>query len=157
MDTVLDHVWTTESVLAWEDRQDDKHEFDGRDVIPMTGGSFAHQDIVFNLRGVLGRRLAGQAFRAGQEMRLRTGVRVRYPDVLVCAGRPDQTTRTLTDALAVFEVLAEDTATTDRVQKLIDYAAVPPRTRPTRTRSPVSVPNASRSNWPTGRSARSTT
>jgi Uma2 family endonuclease len=31
----------------------------------------------------------------------------------------------LTDALAAFEVLSDDTATTDRVIKLIDYAAVP--------------------------------
>jgi Uma2 family endonuclease len=58
-------------------------------------------------------------------MRLRIGARVCYPDVLVCAGRPDQTTRTLTDAVAVFEVLSEDTADTDREQKLSDYAEIP--------------------------------
>ena len=91
----------------------------------MTGGSFAHQDIVFNLRGLLGRLLADKPFRVGHEMRLRTGTRVRYPDVVVCAGPLDQTTRTLTDALAIFEVLSDDTATTDRVEKLIDYAAMP--------------------------------
>ena len=125
MDTVLDHVWTTESFLAWEDRQEGKYEFDGRDIVPMTGGSFAHQDIVFNLRVLLGRLLAGQAFRPIQEMQLRCGVKIRYPDVLVCTGRPDQTTRTLTDAVAVFEVLSDDTAKTDRGEKLTDYAAVP--------------------------------
>jgi Uma2 family endonuclease len=80
---------------------------------------------VFNLRDLLGRFLADQSVRVGQEMRLRIGARVRYPDVLVGAGRPDQTTRTLTDALAIFEVLSDDTATTDRAAKLIDYAAVP--------------------------------
>ena len=37
----------------------------------------------------------------------------------------DQTTRTLTDAVVVFEVLSDDSATTDRVVKLIDHAAVP--------------------------------
>jgi Uma2 family endonuclease len=125
MDTVLDRPWTTETFLAWEDRQEGRYEFDGRDVIPMTGGSFAHQDIVFNLRGLLGRLLADQPFRVGQEMRLRIDTRVRYPDVLICAGRPDQTARTVTDAVAIFEVLSDDTATTDRVDKLIDYAAVP--------------------------------
>jgi hypothetical protein len=31
----------------------------------------------------------------------------------------------LADAVAIFEVLSDDTATTDRVDKLIDYAAVP--------------------------------
>jgi hypothetical protein len=49
METVRDRPWTTESFLAWEDKQEGKYEFDGRKVIPMTGGSFAHQDIVFNL------------------------------------------------------------------------------------------------------------
>ena len=44
---------------------------------------------------------------------------------LICASPLDQTTRTLTDAVAVFEVLSDDTATTDRVVKLIDYADVP--------------------------------
>ena len=53
------------------------------------------------------------------------GVKVRYPDVVVFAGPLDQTIRTLTDAVAIFEVLSDDTATTDRVEKLIEYAAVP--------------------------------
>jgi Uma2 family endonuclease len=125
MNTLLDRPWTTESFLAWEDKQEGKYEFDGRKVIPVTGDSLAHQDIVFNLRGVLGRSLAGQPFRIGQEMRLRIGNRIRYPDVVVCTGPLDQTARTVTDALAIFEVLSDDTATTDRVIKLIEYAEVP--------------------------------
>jgi Uma2 family endonuclease len=57
-------------------------------------------------------------------MRVRIGVKVRYPDVVVSPAQPDQTIRTLTDAIAIFEVLSDDTATTDRVNKLIDYAAL---------------------------------
>ena len=125
MDTVLERQWTTDSFLAWEDRQEGKYEFDGRKVIPMTGGTVAHQVIVFNLLVVLGRVLADLPFRALHEMRHRIGSRVRYPDVVVCARSLDQTTRTLTDAMAVFEVLSDDTATKDRVDKLIDYAEVP--------------------------------
>ena len=41
MDTVLDRPWTMERFLAWEDRQEGRHEFDGQQVIPMTGGSLA--------------------------------------------------------------------------------------------------------------------
>ena len=48
MDTVLAEAWTTDRFLAWEDRQEGKHEFDGQQVIPMTGGSVAYQRIVFN-------------------------------------------------------------------------------------------------------------
>jgi Uma2 family endonuclease len=125
MDNVLDRPWTTDSFLAWEDRQEGKYEFDGQNVIPMTGGTVAHQVIVFNLLVVFGPLLAHLPFQALHEMRLRIGSRIRYPDVAVTAGPVEQTTRTLTDAVAIFEVLSDDTATTDRVAKLIDYAAVP--------------------------------
>ena len=124
MDTVLDRPWTTESFLAWEDQQEFKYEFDGRHVIPMTGGSIAHQRIVFNLCLTLMGLLQDRPLLAVQEMRLRIGTRIRYPDVLICAAPVDQATRTLTDAVAAFEVLSDDTATTDRVVKLIEYAEV---------------------------------
>jgi Uma2 family endonuclease len=101
MDTVLDRPWTTESFLAREDRQEGRHEFDGRHVVPMTGASVAHQDIVFNLRVLLGRLLAGTALRAVQEMRLRIGSRIRYPDVLIHAGPMGQTPQTLDDAVII--------------------------------------------------------
>jgi|SRR6185312_15615625 len=125
MDTVLDRGWTVESFLAWEDRQEGKHEFDGQRVIPMTGGSLAHQRIVFNLMLSLMRTLGTGAFQAAQEMRIRSGRRIRYPDVTVFSGPLDQATRTLADATVILEVLSDDTATTDRVEKLIDYAAIP--------------------------------
>ena len=91
----------------------------------MTGGSLAHQRIVVNLCFVLMGLVEGSAFQVAQEMRLRIGHRVRYPDAAIFAGPLDQTTRTLTDAIAIFEVLSDDTATTDRVEKLIEYADVP--------------------------------
>jgi len=125
MDTVLDRLWTTETFLAWEDRQEGKHEFDGVRVIPMTGGSVAHQVIVFNLCVLLARLLAGSPLRALHEMRVRIGNRIRYPDVVVCPTTVPQTQRTLIDAVVVFEVLSDDTAATDRIAKLRDYAAIP--------------------------------
>jgi len=124
MDTVLEYPRTTEEFLAWEDKQEFKHEFDGRRVIPMTGGSLAHQRIVFNLCTTLMGLLGDGPLIAVQEMRLRIGSHVRYPDVAVCAGPLDQSIKTLSDALAIFEVLSDDTATVDRVDKLIDYGSV---------------------------------
>lgn len=125
MDTVLDRPWTTETFLTWEDRQEGKHEFDGAQVIPMTGGSVAHQKIVFRLCMLLDRLLAGGPYLALHEMRLRIGSLVRYPDVLVCPAAIPQTQRTLDDAVVVFEVLSDDTAATDRIEKLRDYADIP--------------------------------
>jgi Uma2 family endonuclease len=125
MDTVLAEAWTTDRFLAWEDRQEGKHEFNGHDVVAMTGGSVAHQRIVFNLCLSLMGLLAERPLTALHEMRIRMGAVVRYPDVVVCAAPLDQATRTLSDATVIFEVLSDDTATTDRVDKLIEYSAVP--------------------------------
>lgn len=58
-------------------------------------------------------------------MRRRVGRGVGDPDVTVRAGPLDQTTRTLGNAVAIFEMRSDDTATTDRVAKLLDYAIVP--------------------------------
>lgn len=125
MDTVLTDTWTTERFLAPEDKQEGKHEFDGRNVIPMTGGSLGHQRIVFNLMVALSRLLDGSIHNVAQDMRIRSGAKVRYPDVCVFAGVFDRTIRALTDAVVLFEVLSDDTATIDRVNKPLDYAALP--------------------------------
>jgi Uma2 family endonuclease len=125
MGTVVDWPWTTESFLAWEDRQEFKHEFVGGRVIPKSSGSVAHQRIVINLCNALMRLLQGRPLLAVQEMRLRIGARIRYPDVLVCAAPVDQATRTLTDAVAAFEVLSDDDATADLVEKLTEYSEMP--------------------------------
>jgi Uma2 family endonuclease len=125
MDTVLAETWTTDRFLAWEDKQEGKHEFDGQRVIRMTGGSVAHQRIVFNLCLSLMGLLGEGALTALHEMRVRIGDIVRYPDVVVCLSPSDQTTRTLTDAVAIFEILSDDTATTDRVDKLLNYGGLP--------------------------------
>jgi Uma2 family endonuclease len=125
MSTALRDPWTVERFLAWEDKQEGRHEFDGADIVPMTGGSRAHQRIIYNLLRLLEERLDHEQFDAVPEMRLRIGRRVRYPDVLVCRGRiPDQV-QTLHDAIVVFEILSEDTAMLDRDAKRSDYAHVP--------------------------------
>src|SRR5277367_2247803 len=82
MDTILVRPWTTESFLAWEDRQEFKYEFDGQRVIPMTGGTIAHQRIVANIWLALLGVLEGQPLLAIQEMHLRIGRQIRYPDVM---------------------------------------------------------------------------
>ncbi|HYZ20953.1 MAG TPA: Uma2 family endonuclease [Rhodopila sp.] len=125
MDTAASGAEALERFLAWEDKQDGRHEFDGRDIIPMTGETFAHQQIVINLCSVLIRLLAEHPFRVTHGMRLRTAVSVRHPDALISAAPVDQATSTLVDAAALFEVLSPETDAADRVQKLQEYATVP--------------------------------
>jgi Uma2 family endonuclease len=121
MNLVLREKWTVERFLDWEDQQEGKHEFDGTQIIEMTGGSRAHQRIVGNLLRLLDDGLDPDRFDAIQEMRIDVGGKIRYPDVLVVASPVSEDTRTLHDAVVIFEVLSEDTADRDLGPKLAEY------------------------------------
>jgi Uma2 family endonuclease len=125
MNIVTHEPWTVERFLAWEDEQEGKHEFDGAHNIAMTGGSRAHQWLVFNLMRLLVDHLDRDMFDLIQAMRLNTAGKIRYPDLLVCRRRiPDQV-RILQDAVVIFEILSDETAATDRSEKCHDYARLP--------------------------------
>lgn len=116
--------WTVERFLAWEDKQEGKHEFDGARIIAVSGNSRGHQRVVSNLLRLLGDTLDPDRFDAVQAMRIKIGRKVRYPDVAVVAGPiPGQVT-ILGNALVLFEVLSDTTADTDRAVKPADYAEV---------------------------------
>ncbi len=125
MNIALREPWTVERFLAWEDRQEGRHEFDGIQIHEMTGGSRAHQRIVSNLVRMLEDAMDPDRFDAVPEMRLDVGGKIRYPDVSVVSGRIADAVRTLRDALVLFEVLSDDTASTDRNEKRDEYARLP--------------------------------
>ena len=125
MNLVLREPWTVERFLDWEDQQERKHEFDGTQIIEMTGGSRAHQRIIGNLLRLLEDDLDPDRFDAIQEMRIEVGGKIRYPDISVVAGSVDEDEKTLHDALVVFEVLSEDTAGRDLGPKLAEYFDLP--------------------------------
>jgi Uma2 family endonuclease len=122
---VLHEPWTVERFLDWEDQQEGKHEFDGTQIIEMTGGSRAHQRIVGNLLRLLEDGLDPDRFDAIQEMRIDVGGKIRYPDISVVPGAVDQDEKTLHDAVILFEVLSEETAGKDQGPKLSEYFHLP--------------------------------
>ena len=91
----------------------------------MTGGSRAHQRLVFNLFRLLADGLDPARFDAAQEMRLDAGSRIKCPDLAVGASRIPDAVRTLRDAVVLFEVLSKDTATVDRGVKRCEYVRLP--------------------------------
>jgi Uma2 family endonuclease len=120
----LPRLLSVDDFLRWEDHQEGKHEFDGETIIPITGGSRAHQRIVMNLVAALEARLApaSSGYEVIQEMRLRIGSRAaRYPDVCVVRAPVADNVKTLDDALLVFEVLSPDTAAIDLGVKTKEY------------------------------------
>ncbi len=125
MNVALREPWTVERFLAWENRQEGRHEFDGARIVEVTGCSRNHQRIVSNLIRLLEDALDPDLFDAVPEMRLELQGKVRYPDVAVVAGRLPGAARTLRDAVVLFEVTSEDSAVIDRGDKRAEYAGVP--------------------------------
>jgi Uma2 family endonuclease len=117
---------TLAEFLAWEERQELRYEFDGFAPVAMTGGTIAHDRITFNLQRSLDTRLAGSQCRSfGPNVKILAAGRARYPDAFVTC-LPIDPTATVADApIVVFEVISDDTARTDRIEKLREYQATP--------------------------------
>ena len=117
---------TLAEFLAWEERQEIRYEFDGFEPVAMTGGTYAHDRITFHLQRALNTRLAGTPCQpAGPNVKILTPGKARYPDGLVTCSpiKPDATV--IDNPVVVFEVVSEDTARIDRIEKLREYQAVP--------------------------------
>jgi Uma2 family endonuclease len=112
-----------EQFLVWEERQELRYEFDGFQPVAMTGGTLAHDRITFNVGKELDARLACRPF--GPNVKILAAGHVRYPDAVVSC-TPQLSSATRVDApVVVFEVISEDSARTDRIEKLREYQATP--------------------------------
>jgi Uma2 family endonuclease len=126
MSAVLQKPMTLAEFLAWEERQELRHEFDGFAPVAMTGGTAAHDLITFNLRKVLDARLTGKPCQPwGPNMKIVVDGRVRYPDAFVVC-QPVPLTATIADnPVVVFEVVSEGSTSTDLIDKNREYRATP--------------------------------
>lgn len=112
--------------LAWEERQELRHEFDGFQPVAMTGGTAAHAAIQRNLLFSLTGRLRGKPCQAyGSELKIEVAGRIRYPDAFVACTPVPNTARVVADPVIVFEVLSRSTAETDLFAKNAEYRATP--------------------------------
>ena len=126
MNVALRKPMTLTEFLAWEERQELRYEFDGFQPVAMTGGTLAHDLITFNVRKSLDTRLAGQPCRPwGPNVKILTPGKARYPDALVTCTPTSPSATVVDQPVVVFEVASEDTARTDRIEKLREYQATP--------------------------------
>ncbi len=116
---------TLDEFLVWERRQELRYEFDGFQVVAMTGGTINHSaiatDIVTELRSKL--KPGCRVFRG--DVKILVAGRVRYPDAVVTCSPIDGQSDILPNPVVVFEVLSPSTAAVDRVTKNAEYAATP--------------------------------
>ena len=130
MTVALRKPWTLTAFLAWEERQELRHEFDGTGPVAMpvamVGETLAHNIIAGNLYRTLADRLRGKPCRAYfAGIKIEVAGSIRYPDVVVsCTPAPGRATL-LPEPVVVFEILSPSTARTDRLLKNEEYRATP--------------------------------
>lgn len=130
MSTILRQPMTLGEFLAWDERQELRHEFNGVRPTPMLGpmlgDTYAHDVAATNLKAALGTRLRGTPCRLhGPQLKISAGDRVRYADAFVSCQPYANTDTFARDPVVIFEVLEPDTAGMDRIEKMREYTALP--------------------------------
>ncbi len=123
-------MMTVADYLAWEERQEFKHEYIDGEIIEMTGGTWKHSRIMINLTLAIGRQLENSnCVLLSSEMRVRVSdTRYVYPDLSAVCGDEsleDEKELTLLNPVFVVEVISPSSETRDRVEKREYYYDVP--------------------------------
>ena len=118
---------TLAEFLAWEERQEQRYEFDGSEPVAMAGGSLAHAAIQRNLALALGTRLRGKPCQFfGSDLKIQAAENSsRYPDGMVICSGLDPALKIVRNPVVIFEVLSPSTAAADRIVKAREYQATP--------------------------------
>ena len=130
METVQERRLTAAEYLAWEERQELKHEYIDGEVIQMPGGTGKHSRIKVNSTIALGARVDRASFVIfNSDLRIKVGeTRYVYPDLSVVRGRERyefENELTLLNPILVVEVTSPTSYMYDRVDKLGFYLDVP--------------------------------
>lgn len=124
-------LYSAAEYLALETAATEKSEYrDGR-IIPMTGGSTNHNQIIINLIAFLKFGLKGQSFRqfaSDVKLWIPATNRYTYPDLMVVKDQPiyhDNRTDTIENPTVIVEVLSKSTQAYDRGDKFKVYRTLP--------------------------------
>jgi Uma2 family endonuclease len=123
-------TYSPEEYLDLEVASEFRHEYIDGEIVPMTGGTPNHNQILLNLAGALNFLLRQQPYRvfaADQRLWIPQAKIYTYPDVMAIAGDlAYQTGRrdTLTNPTLIIEVLSESTRNYDRGDKFAAYRTI---------------------------------
>ncbi|BBD56765.1 MULTISPECIES: Uma2 family endonuclease [Planktothrix] len=124
-------LYSPEEYFKLEETAEFKHEYRDGDIIPMSGGTTNHNQIIVNLCAHLYFALRKQNYRVFTsdvrlwmaEHRLYT-----YPDLMVIKGDViyhENRTDTVLNPLVIIEILSESTGSYDRGDKFKYYRSIP--------------------------------
>lgn len=124
-DTLL-RPMTTAEFLAWEARQEGRHEFVAGRIVAMTGGTRRHNAIGARVLALLVGRLQGKACQPyGGDMKIiAPNGNSRYADVVVDCGPMRGEDIAATEPTVAVEVLSKSTTYDDQTEKLDDYQSI---------------------------------
>src|ERR1700744_4710343 len=90
--------------LAWEERQEERWEFDGAQPVAMTGGTNRHETISGDLRALLHEKLRGKPCPPkGPGLKIEVAGRIRYPDAFMHCNPAGPSVQVIPDPVVVFE------------------------------------------------------
>lgn len=124
-------IYTPDEYLNFEVNSDTRHEYINGEIIPMTGGTPEHNEIVSILNAALRTSLKGRPysiFVADQRLWIPACSLYTYPDVMVVPRpleRQQGRTDTLTNPVMIAEVLSKSTKNYDRDEKFAAYRTIP--------------------------------
>lgn len=124
-------TFTPEEYFAWEEDQEERHEYHFGEVFLMPRGTFAHARTIASLTVALGVALRDTdctVLSEAMRVEVLKDAQYVYPDVTVVCGEPafySDTETTLLNPTVVCEVLLPRTADYDRGEKFATYRSVP--------------------------------
>lgn len=126
----VSRTYSPTEYLDLEVAADMRHEYIDGDIVPMTGGTPDHNQILLNLAGALNFLLRQQPYRvfaADQRLWIPQAKIYTYPDVMAIAGELTyQAGRrdTITNPTLIIEVLSKSTRSYDRGDKFAAYRTI---------------------------------
>jgi len=124
-------LYSPAEYLALEEKSEQRNEYLDGVIIPMTGGSLIHNQIIINFCTFL--RIAlkpnkGKVFASDLRVWIPETRRYTYPDVLVIRDEPqfyENRTDTILNPALIIEVLSQSTSDYDRGDKFKAYRSIP--------------------------------
>ncbi len=125
MQTAEKIVFDAPDYLAWEELQEQKHEFIKGEVFAMGGAPREHVVVSLNIASILKQHLRGtscQAYISDMKLRVEQEDAFFYPDVMVSCDKEDhKAEQYLSNPVLIVEVLSDSTEAYDRGAKFAAY------------------------------------
>ena len=122
--------YTPEEYFVLEETAEYKSEYHDGEIIPMTGGTDAHNTIALNFCRSFPRTIDNQSYKlylANMRLSIPEYKRYTYPDIMIIKGKPifERNKTIVTNPWVIVEVLSKSTYDYDYTKKFKFYRSLP--------------------------------